>query len=307
MRGGKNPSPRRRSHEYLGCSFPDLKAHLEKNNFHGNPGMSWENYGSLWHVDHIVPIMFVGPDGRKPDMDTLISRLHFSNLQPMWSAENLRKGNRFVGKPPPIPHLADTVRQRRRMNPPPFKTPTEPHPLHTILGSSASSPNTEDLFDFILFIGPGGQSDSRTAPSFVAVQLAQRRVYMGVFAASRWQGDFEIVSGLIELGHFKGTEPQAVELAAVQWDIGLCSSCPPGVMDKHIVPHLDVVGGAASPVGISDLTGLSCFERGAGGLNGFSVFLQKVRGLGGRLDRRRKRKSREREGFSSVFELKGRA
>uniref|UniRef100_A0A0G4H763 Uncharacterized protein n=1 Tax=Chromera velia CCMP2878 TaxID=1169474 RepID=A0A0G4H763_9ALVE len=132
-------------------------------------------------------------------------------------------------------------------------------------------------------------------------------MHMGVFAASRWQGDFEIVSGLIELGHFEGTEPQAVELAAVQWDIGLCSSCPPGAMDKHIVPHLDVVGGAASPVGISDLTGLGCFERGAGGLNGFSVFLQKVRGLGGRLDRRRKRKSREREGFSSVFELKGRA
>uniref|UniRef100_A0A0G4IEF5 Uncharacterized protein n=1 Tax=Chromera velia CCMP2878 TaxID=1169474 RepID=A0A0G4IEF5_9ALVE len=129
---------------------------------------------------------------------------------------------------------------------------------------------------------------------------------MGVFAASRWQSDFEIVSGLIELGHFEGTEPQAVELAAVQGDIGLCSSCPPGAMDKHIVPHLDVVGWAASPVGILDLTELGCFERGAGGLNGFSVFLQKVRGLGGRLDRRRKRKSREREGSSSVFKLKGR-
>uniref|UniRef100_A0A0G4FY39 Uncharacterized protein n=1 Tax=Chromera velia CCMP2878 TaxID=1169474 RepID=A0A0G4FY39_9ALVE len=130
---------------------------------------------------------------------------------------------------------------------------------------------------------------------------------MGVFAASRWQGDFEIVSGLIELGHFEGTEPQAVELAAVQGNIGLGSGCPPGAMDKHIVPHLDVIGWAASSVGISDLTGLGCFERGTGGLNGFSVFLQKVRGLGGRLDRRRKRKSREREGFSSVFELKGRA
>uniref|UniRef100_A0A0G4F5U6 Uncharacterized protein n=1 Tax=Chromera velia CCMP2878 TaxID=1169474 RepID=A0A0G4F5U6_9ALVE len=78
-------------------------------------------------------------------------------------------------------------------------------------------------------------------------------------------------------------------------------------MDKHIVPHLDVVGWAASSVGISDLTGLGCFERGTGGLNGFSVFFQKVRGLGGRLDRKRKRKSREREGFSSVFELKERA
>uniref|UniRef100_A0A0G4FIR4 Uncharacterized protein n=1 Tax=Chromera velia CCMP2878 TaxID=1169474 RepID=A0A0G4FIR4_9ALVE len=182
----------------------------------------------------------------------------------------------------------------------------EPHPLHAVLGSSASSPNTEDLFDFILFVGPGGQSDGRTAPSFLAVQLAQRRVHMGVFAASRWQSDFKIVSGLIELGHFEGTEPQAVELAAVQGNIGLCSSCPPGAIDKHIVSHLDVISWAASSVGISDLTGLGCFERGMGGLNGFSVFLQKVRGLRGRLDRRRKRKSREREGFSSMFELKGR-
>uniref|UniRef100_A0A0G4G7N7 Uncharacterized protein n=1 Tax=Chromera velia CCMP2878 TaxID=1169474 RepID=A0A0G4G7N7_9ALVE len=97
------PCLRKRTHEYLGCSFPDLKAHLEKDNFHGNPGMSWENYGSLWHIDHIVPIMYAGPDGQKPDMETVASRLHFLNLQPMWGEENLRKGNRFVGKPPRIP------------------------------------------------------------------------------------------------------------------------------------------------------------------------------------------------------------
>uniref|UniRef100_A0A0G4HLD1 Uncharacterized protein n=1 Tax=Chromera velia CCMP2878 TaxID=1169474 RepID=A0A0G4HLD1_9ALVE len=122
VRDGTPPSEKKeRTHEYLGCSFPDLKPHLEKDDFHGNPGMSWENYGSLWHVDHIVPIMYVGPDGQKPDTETLVSRLHFSNLQPMWSGENLRKGNRFVGKPPPISHLADTVRQRGLMNPPPVQ------------------------------------------------------------------------------------------------------------------------------------------------------------------------------------------
>uniref|UniRef100_A0A0G4FSZ3 Uncharacterized protein n=1 Tax=Chromera velia CCMP2878 TaxID=1169474 RepID=A0A0G4FSZ3_9ALVE len=122
---------------------------------------------------------------------------------------------------------------------------------------------------------------------------------MGVFAASHWQGDFKIVSGLIKLGHFEGTEPQAVKLAAIQGNIGLCSGYPPGAMDKHIVPHLDVIGWAVSSVGISDLTGLGCFERDTSGLNSFSMFLQKARGLGERLDRRRKRKSREREGFSS--------
>uniref|UniRef100_A0A0G4GJT7 Uncharacterized protein n=1 Tax=Chromera velia CCMP2878 TaxID=1169474 RepID=A0A0G4GJT7_9ALVE len=98
--GSFSLSPRKRMHEYLGCSFQDLKAHLETDDFHGNPGMSWENYGSLWHVDYIVPVMFVGPDGRRPDMEILVSRLHFFNLQPMWSEENRRKGNRYIGKPP---------------------------------------------------------------------------------------------------------------------------------------------------------------------------------------------------------------
>uniref|UniRef100_A0A0G4G841 Uncharacterized protein n=1 Tax=Chromera velia CCMP2878 TaxID=1169474 RepID=A0A0G4G841_9ALVE len=105
----------KRTHEYLGCSFPELKAHLEKDNFDGNPGMSWENYGSLWHVDHIVPIMFAGADGQKPDRDTLVSRLHYSNLQPLWSGDNLRKGNRFVGKPPPLLPLPQQVRSVSRL------------------------------------------------------------------------------------------------------------------------------------------------------------------------------------------------
>uniref|UniRef100_A0A0G4HMR4 HNH nuclease domain-containing protein n=1 Tax=Chromera velia CCMP2878 TaxID=1169474 RepID=A0A0G4HMR4_9ALVE len=91
LRDGKSPSQKKRTHEYLGCSFPDLIAHLEKDDFHGNPGMSWENYGSLWHVDHIVPIQYRGADGQKPDVGTVISRLHYSNLQPMWGKDNLRK------------------------------------------------------------------------------------------------------------------------------------------------------------------------------------------------------------------------
>uniref|UniRef100_A0A0G4HA45 Uncharacterized protein n=1 Tax=Chromera velia CCMP2878 TaxID=1169474 RepID=A0A0G4HA45_9ALVE len=102
LREGRHPSERKRTHEYLGCSFHDLKAHLEKDDFHGNPGMSWENYGSLWHVDHIVPIQYRGRDGQKPDVETVISRLHHSNLQPMWGEDNLRKGNRFLRNEPGV-------------------------------------------------------------------------------------------------------------------------------------------------------------------------------------------------------------
>uniref|UniRef100_A0A0G4GB85 HNH nuclease domain-containing protein n=1 Tax=Chromera velia CCMP2878 TaxID=1169474 RepID=A0A0G4GB85_9ALVE len=91
----------KRTFEYLGCSSEQLKVHLERD---FRPGMSWDNYGgSGWHVDHIVPIMYPGSDGQRPDVDTQIARLHFSNLQPMWSEENLRKGNRFVGRPECLP------------------------------------------------------------------------------------------------------------------------------------------------------------------------------------------------------------
>jgi len=37
---------------YLPYSIEDLKIHLE-NQFNNN--MSWDNYGSYWHIDHIVP------------------------------------------------------------------------------------------------------------------------------------------------------------------------------------------------------------------------------------------------------------
>uniref|UniRef100_A0A0G4HZS7 Uncharacterized protein n=1 Tax=Chromera velia CCMP2878 TaxID=1169474 RepID=A0A0G4HZS7_9ALVE len=100
--GNTPPSLHKRTQDYLGCSFPDLKAHLEKDNFHGNPGMSWQNYGSLWHVDHIVPIMYRGANSPIPDAKIQIARLHFSNLQPLLAKENLQKGNRYVGKPPHI-------------------------------------------------------------------------------------------------------------------------------------------------------------------------------------------------------------
>lgn len=75
--------------EYLGCDIGSFKKHLE-NKF--VEGMNWENYGSIWHIDHIIPIAY-----KKPSLDEVIKRLHYSNTQPLWALENISKGNRYIG------------------------------------------------------------------------------------------------------------------------------------------------------------------------------------------------------------------
>jgi hypothetical protein len=42
----------KRTTEYIGCSIEELKIHLEKQ---FSEGIQWENYGSEWHIDHIIP------------------------------------------------------------------------------------------------------------------------------------------------------------------------------------------------------------------------------------------------------------
>ena len=68
-----------------GCSKYFLKSYIEKK---FKPGMSWENYGK-WHIDHIFPLSkfdFENPDSLK-------RACHYSNLQPLWALENIKKKN----------------------------------------------------------------------------------------------------------------------------------------------------------------------------------------------------------------------
>ncbi|KEF40445.1 hypothetical protein M670_00471 [Schinkia azotoformans MEV2011] len=73
--------------ELIGCSVSYLKRHLEKQ---FKPGMSWDNYGE-WHIDHIRPCATF--DLSDPDQQKQC--FHFTNLQPLWAAENLSKGSRW--------------------------------------------------------------------------------------------------------------------------------------------------------------------------------------------------------------------
>lgn len=68
----------------LGCSIPELIEYF-KPLF--QEGMSWENHGE-WHIDHIIPLSAFD----LTDPEQLKVACHFTNLQPLWAVENIRKG-----------------------------------------------------------------------------------------------------------------------------------------------------------------------------------------------------------------------
>lgn len=72
--------------ELLGCSIDELKKHLESKFL---LGMTWENYGRYgWHIDHVIPCALFDLSIVKEQKECF----HYTNLQPLWAEENIRKG-----------------------------------------------------------------------------------------------------------------------------------------------------------------------------------------------------------------------
>lgn len=72
----------------LGCTVEELKAYLEQQFL---PGMSWSNYGPTgWHIDHRRSLASFD----LTDRQQFLEACHFSNLQPLWFADNCSKGAR---------------------------------------------------------------------------------------------------------------------------------------------------------------------------------------------------------------------
>ncbi|MEK6879734.1 MAG: hypothetical protein AABY22_09015 [Nanoarchaeota archaeon] len=77
----------------IGCEPKFLKTYIESK---WQPGMSWENYGRAkigekrWHMDHIMPCSkfnLTNPEQQK-------KCFHYTNLQPLWWQDNLKKSNK---------------------------------------------------------------------------------------------------------------------------------------------------------------------------------------------------------------------
>ena len=81
-------SKSKKSIELLGCSPVELKIYLE-NQF--KDGMSWDNYGFYtWHIDHVIPLSSAKTE------EEVYKLCHYTNLQPLWAIDNLKKNNKII-------------------------------------------------------------------------------------------------------------------------------------------------------------------------------------------------------------------
>jgi hypothetical protein len=84
------------SFELVGCTVEELKLWLESG---FEEGMSWDNWGKSkigeckWQIDHIIPVTWFDLS----DSEQQKRCFHYTNLQPMWWLDNIRKGNRYMG------------------------------------------------------------------------------------------------------------------------------------------------------------------------------------------------------------------
>lgn len=89
----KNNSKKSSTLSYLCCTIEQFKQHLESQ---FKEGMSWDNYGNKsenWSIDHIIPCAVFDHS----DEEQIKKCWHYTNMQPMWHIENMRKGKKHDG------------------------------------------------------------------------------------------------------------------------------------------------------------------------------------------------------------------
>jgi hypothetical protein len=84
----KNITQKNKTYDIVGIEINDLKKHIEKQ---FTKGMNWENYGMYgWHIDHIIPLCSAN------DENELLKLFHYTNLQPLWAEDNLKKNGKIL-------------------------------------------------------------------------------------------------------------------------------------------------------------------------------------------------------------------
>ena len=78
-------SKKNKTFEIVGCCPNFLKEFIESKFVEG---MTWDNRNE-WHIDHIIPLSTAKTE------DELYNLCHYTNLQPLWSEDNIKKSNKI--------------------------------------------------------------------------------------------------------------------------------------------------------------------------------------------------------------------
>lgn len=78
---------RNTTEEIVGCTKEFLKEHIEKQ---FTEGMTWDLIGKHIHIDHIIPLSSAKTE------EEIYQLCHYTNLQPLWAEDNLKKSNKIL-------------------------------------------------------------------------------------------------------------------------------------------------------------------------------------------------------------------
>jgi hypothetical protein len=74
--------------DIFGCEWDFLYMYIQRQ-FKG--GMTWDNRGRKgWHIDHKIPL-----SSAKNEED-MLAICHYTNLQPLWAIDNIKKSNKIL-------------------------------------------------------------------------------------------------------------------------------------------------------------------------------------------------------------------
>lgn len=75
-----------KTEQILGCTIEEFRSYIESK---FKEGMFFDNYGE-WHLDHITPIAIA------TTKEEIIKLNHYTNFQPLWAEENLKKSSKIL-------------------------------------------------------------------------------------------------------------------------------------------------------------------------------------------------------------------